>query len=239
MDESTATRPDADRRTSSRTAIVVKAVTLAVFVALAVTVGMLVDLPELEEIQQTVADLGPAAVFAFIGAYGLITLTPAPKAVLSMAAGAVFGFWAAVPIVIAGAMIGATAAFFLGQLLGRSAVEHFIGPKVEKIDRLLSRRGLVAVIGVRMVPVIPFTAINYASGLTGLRRRDYLLGTAIGMMPGIAAYVAIGAFGFDLDWPFWLALGALGVLTVGAGLFAWRWKKHDADSDDESDGERA
>jgi uncharacterized membrane protein YdjX (TVP38/TMEM64 family) len=71
-------------------------------------------------------------------------------------------------------------------------------------------------------------AINYASGLTGLRRRDYLLGTAIGMLPGVAAYVAIGAFGFELNWPFWLALGALGVLTIGAGVFAWRWKKHDA-----------
>ncbi|MGY6497206.1 MAG: TVP38/TMEM64 family protein [Microcella sp.] len=228
MDETTATRPDSDRRRSSRTAIVVKAVTLTVFVAIAVTVGILVDLPELEEIQQAVTELGPIAVVAFIGAYGLITLTPAPKAVLSIAAGAVFGFWAAVPIVIVGAMIGATTAFFLGQLLGRSAVEHFIGPKVEKIDRLLSRRGLVAVIGVRMVPVIPFTAINYASGLTGLRRRDYLLGTAIGMLPGIAAYVAIGAFGFELDWPFWLALGALGALTVGAALFAWRWNKHES-----------
>jgi uncharacterized membrane protein YdjX (TVP38/TMEM64 family) len=227
MDESSATRPEAGRRSSSRTAIIIKAATMAILVAVAVTIGVLVDMPELEDIQQAVADLGAAGVFAFIGAYGLITLTPAPKAVLSMAAGAIFGFLAAVPIVIAGAMIGATAAFFLGQVLGRSAVEHFIGPKVEKVDRLLSRRGLVAVIGVRMVPVIPFMAINYASGLTGLRRRDYLLGTAIGMLPGVAAYVAIGAFGFELDWPFWLALGALGVLTIGAGVFAWRWKKHD------------
>lgn len=210
---------------ASRTNLIVRASIFVVFVAVAVVVGFWVELPDLEEVRDLVDDLGAAGVIAFILAYGLITLTPAPKAVLSIAAGALFGFVAAVPIVIAGAMIGATAAYFLGQALGRGAVEHFVGTRVAAVDELLSRRGLVAVIGVRMIPIIPFTAINYASGLTALRRRDYLLGTAIGMLPGIAAYVAIGAFGFDLDWPFWVALGALGLLTVGGGVAAWRWKR--------------
>lgn len=235
MKTSLARRSDSSDGATSRTSIIVRASIFVVFVAVAVVVGFWVELPELEEVRELIADLGPAGVIAFILAYGLITLTPAPKAVLSIAAGALFGFAAAVPIVIAGAMLGATAAFFLGQALGRSAVEHFIGTRVAAVDELLSRRGLVAVIGVRMIPVIPFTAINYASGLTGLRRRDYLLGTAIGMLPGIAAYVAIGAFGFNLDWPFWVALGALGLLTAAGGLFAWRWKRK-KDNDEPGDG---
>lgn len=212
-------------RPTSRTNLIVRASFFVVFVAVAVVVGFSIELPKIEEVRDLVDDLGAAGVIAFILAYGLITLTPAPKAVLSIAAGTLYGFVAAVPIVIAGAMIGATAAYFLGRALGRGAVEHFLGARVAAVDELLSRRGLVAVIGVRLVPVIPFTAINYASGLTALRRRDYLLGTAIGMLPGIAAYVAIGAFGFELDWPFWVALGALGLLTVGGGVFAWRWKR--------------
>jgi uncharacterized membrane protein YdjX (TVP38/TMEM64 family) len=223
---------DTERETAAHSTrrIVIKLTVFVAIVAVAVTIGILVELPSVEQVQSAADELGfwGLAVFALV--YGGITMTPAPKSVMSIAAGAVFGFWAALPVVLIGAMLSATASYFLGQYLGRGAVEKFVGHRVDKVDRLLSRRGLVAVIGVRMVPVIPFMALNYASGLTGLRRRDYLLGSAIGMIPGVVAWVAIGAFGLELGPPFWIAVSALGILTATAGLVAWKAKKAESDA---------
>ncbi|HET8958710.1 MAG TPA: TVP38/TMEM64 family protein [Microcella sp.] len=225
MDENGEGSPEAGRVSLSRRGVAMRAGIFVVFVAVAVVVGLLVDLPEVDEVRAAVDDAGVIGVLVFALAYGAITLTPAPKAVLSIAAGALFGFWQAIPIVIFGAMLGATTAFVLGRALGRDAVEQYVGARIDRVDALLSERGLPAVIAVRLVPIIPFTVINYASGLTGLRQRDYLLGTAIGMLPGIAAYVAIGAYGVELDGRVWIALGALGVLSLAGIVGAWWMKK--------------
>ncbi len=51
----------------------------------------------------------------------------------------------------------------------------------------------------RLVPVLPFTAINYAAGLTSVRTRDYTIGTAVGIVPGTVSIVALGTFGPHRD----------------------------------------
>ncbi|MFX6949647.1 VTT domain-containing protein, partial [Acinetobacter baumannii] len=80
-------------------------------------------------------------------------------------------------------------------------------------------------------PVIPFTLINYGAGLTSVRRRDYAIGTAVGIIPGSAAYVALGAFGWELGPWFWVALSVVGVLLIGgvvAGILVRRRRTGDA-----------
>ena len=198
----------------------VRAITLGVFVAIAIAVGVFVPLPELEALRAWTADLGIAGGVGFALLYAAITLTPAPKNVLSVAAGLAFGFGWALAGVYAGALLGAAAAFALGRGLGRDAVERFTGARVARLDDLLRRRGLFAVIGVRLIPVLPFTAINYGAGLTAVRRRDYALGTAVGIIPGTVAYVALGAYGLEFGWPAWTAIGVLGALTLAGAVFA-------------------
>lgn len=215
---------------ASRSSIIGRAIALALFVALAAAVGLLVPLPSLEQVRESVADLGWAGAFVFALLYAAITLTPAPKNVLSVAAGLVFGFGLALVLVYAGALLGAAVAFALGRWLGRDAVERFTGSRVARLDELVRRRGLAAVIGVRLIPVIPFTAINYGAGLTAVRRRDYALGTALGIIPGTVAYVALGAFGLELGWPAWVAIGVLGTLTVGGAIWAERGRRTRRDS---------
>lgn len=77
--------------------------------------------------------------------------------------------------------------------MGRDAVERLTGTRLERVDQLLARRGLLAVLAVRLVPLVPFTAINYAAGLSTGRRRDYAWGTAVGIIPGTLSYVALGS----------------------------------------------
>ncbi|WP_434614622.1 TVP38/TMEM64 family protein [Arthrobacter sp. A5] len=199
---------------------------ILVFLVAAAAAAVLVSpLPPVGEIRSYFGRTGWWGPAAFIVAYAALTLAPVPKNVLSVAAGLIFGLGGGLAVVYAGAMLGSVAAFWLGRWLGREAVERFTGTRVEKVDRLLRRRGLAAMIGVRLVPVLPFTAINYAAGLTSLGWWQYFFGTAIGILPGTVSFVALGAFGLKPGWQLDLALGALGVLTLAGLVVAVRRRR--------------
>lgn len=203
----------------------VRLLLLVVFVAAATVVVLLVPLPEVKELRLMTDRAGWWAPAAFMTGYAALTLAPVPKNVLSIAAGVLFGFSAALALVYAGAMIGAAAAFWLGRIMGREAVESLTGTRVGKVDQVLRRRGFAAVVGVRLVPVLPFTAINYSAGLTSLGWRPYFLGTGLGILPGTISFVALGAYGLDFGWQTNVAAGVLGVLTLAGVIFAVRRRR--------------
>jgi uncharacterized membrane protein YdjX (TVP38/TMEM64 family) len=189
----------------------------------AAVVALTVDLPGTAETRATIEDTGWAAPVVFVGLYALVTLAPVPKNVLSAVAGLLFGLVEGVLLVHLAAMLGALVAFSLGRLLGRAAVERFTSARVQEVDALIARRGLMAVVMVRLVPIVPFTAINYTAGLTGVRLRDYTLGTAVGIIPGTVAYVTLGTYGSTPGaWPFLVSAAALVLLSVGGLLVAHR-----------------
>lgn len=189
-------------------------------------VAVSVGLPDASQLRADMVTAGPGAPVVFALLYALVTLTPLPKNVLTAFAGLLFGLMAGTVIVLSGALLGALAAFALGRVLGREAVERITGRRLARIDDLLSRHGLLAVLGVRLVPVVPFTAVNYAAGLTAVRNRDYLIGTALGIIPGTIAYVSLGAFGTSPgSWPFVLAVLALVALTLGGAAAASRYRR--------------
>lgn len=214
----------------SRSATLWRAGTLMVLFAAAVVVAFTVPLPSMDEIRAWIDGAGFLGAAGFVVGYALVTLTPVPKNVVSIAAGFAWGLAPGVALVMFGALLGATRAFVLGRALGRDAIERFTGARVQAVDELLQRRGLLSIIGVRLIPVLPFTAINYAAGLTGVRVRDYALGTVIGIIPGTIAYVVVGAFGAELNGGFFVALGVLGVLTIGGILAAYWWRRNRNDT---------
>ncbi len=188
-------------------------------VVVAVTVGV----PPVEDVRTWVGAAGWAGPVLYAAVYAALTLTPAPATVLSIGAGLLFGLYGGVAVVVAGALLSAGGGFALSRVLGRGAVERVDSDRLRRLDDLFRRRGLLAVIGVRLVPLLPFAALNYACGLTALRTRDYLLGTAVGILPGATAYVAIGAFGTEPgSLPFLLAVGGLLVLSAGGLVVARR-----------------
>ena len=204
----------------------VRLTVLVLVVTLAAVVAALVGLPDVTRLRADVAGLGPAGPAVFVLLYAAATLAPLPKNVLTAAAGVLFGLAEGVVVVLVAALLGAVAAFALGRALGRDAVERITGTRVARVDALLRRHGLPAVLAVRLVPVLPFTAINYAAGLTAVRFRDYLGGTALGIVPGTVAFVALGAYGTSPgSWPFVVAVGVLVALTAGGAVAARRSRR--------------
>lgn len=199
---------------------VVKASLLVLAVTVFTMTAWALPIPSVDQIRHLVADAGWWGPLGFGAGYAALTLAPVPKNVLSIAAGVLFGFGPGLLIVYTAAMLGASAAFWLGRALGREAVERFTGTRVAKVEDVLLRHGFTAVVGVRLVPVLPFTAINYSAGLTALGWWPYFLGTLVGIIPGTASYLALGAYGFQPGAQMELAFAVLGILTLAGIAYA-------------------
>lgn len=209
----------------------IKAVVLGIALVLFTVAALVLPIPNVDQMRSTVAEAGWWGPLGFGAAYAALTLAPVPKNVLSIAAGVLFGFGPGLLIVYTAAMAGATGAFWLGRALGREAVERFTGTRVAKVEDLLVRHGFLAVIGVRLVPVLPFTAINYSAGLTSLGWWPYFLGTLIGIIPGTASYLALGAFGFQPGLQAELAFAVLVLLTLATIAYLIRARRRRGDAD--------
>lgn len=202
-----------------------RAVALLVVLAVAVVAALVLGMPSRTQVQVWLDGLGPAAPVAFVVVYSAATLTPLPKNVLSVAAGFAFGVAWGVGLVWLASMAGACAAFALSRALGREAVEAMVGQHVAPVDDALQRHGTLAVVAVRLVPVLPFTPVNYALGLTALPWRPYVVGTALGIVPGTVAHVALGASVTQTSWGMAAAaLTVVGLLSVAGALSARHWR---------------
>jgi uncharacterized membrane protein YdjX (TVP38/TMEM64 family) len=191
---------------------------LVLLVGAGIAVAATVGVPPLAQVRTWVAAAGWAGPVLYAGLFALASLTPAPASVLTVGAGALFGWAVGTPVAFAGALVGALAGFGMARTLGRSTVEGLGGQRLARLDAMLRERGLLAVIGIRLVPLGPAAMVNAACGLTAVRTRDYVTGTAIGLLPGIVTFVAFGAFGTQPgSAPFLLAVLALALL-IGVGV---------------------
>jgi uncharacterized membrane protein YdjX (TVP38/TMEM64 family) len=153
----------------------------------------------LTEILAGIHSLGVIAPIVFAGIYILATVAFLPGSVLTLGAGVVFGVvWGSVYVFVA-ATLGAIAAFLVGRYLARDWVAAKIAdnPKFAAIDAAVGREGLKIVLLTRLSPIFPFNLLNYAYGVTGVRLRDYAIGS-IGMLPGTIMYVYIGSLAGSL-----------------------------------------
>lgn len=132
-------------------------------------------------------------VFALVYAVSVVAFVPA--SVLTLGAGAVYGFWTGTAVVLVGASLGAFLSFLLARTALRKRVEAWTegSERFRALDGAVSREGGKIVFLVRLAPIFPFTYINYAFGLTGIPTLTYTVATIVGMIPGTLAYVYVGS----------------------------------------------
>ncbi len=131
-------------------------------------------------LQSLGARFGPLAAVA---AFALAVAVALPLTFLTLVAIIAFGAWGGFACALPGALLGAAISYALGRSLGREAIERLGGERVKTLSLQLEKRGLLAVILVRFVPVAPFAVVNMMAGASRIRLRHLLLGTAIGMTP--------------------------------------------------------
>jgi uncharacterized membrane protein YdjX (TVP38/TMEM64 family) len=106
-----------------------------------------------------------------------------PGTLLTALGAAIFGAYWGFLYVWIGAMVGASAAFWIGRILAREFASSLIGDRLRKYDDAIERNGFATVLYLRLL-YFPFTAMNFGMGLTKVRFRDYLLGTGLGILVG-------------------------------------------------------
>ncbi len=144
-------------------------------------------------IRDYIQGFGRFAVIVHIIAYTLNTISIVPPiAGLSLAAGLVFGkIWGAVYLMI-GAMLGTSCTFFISRFFGRQIAERFLKGKFKNLDNSLERRGFGTILFFRLIPIVPYEVLNYASGLSKIRFKDYFLATLVGLIPGVTISAFFG-----------------------------------------------
>ena len=195
------------------------AITLVALLAVALVVrsdlvgesGAIAEVLRLAEQNRTSWQGLAAVLLAFL----LSSLLFIPVTIVIAGTGALFGPLLGPAYALAGSLLAAAAAFGVGRLLGRDWVRQFASRRVMALNRRLTRHGLVAMTVLRLFPIGPFTVVNLISGASEIRARDFMLGSLIGMSPGI---VLMTLFGDRLGA--WLRHPNLGNLAVVVGIAA-------------------
>ncbi|MEO6211313.1 MAG: TVP38/TMEM64 family protein [Gemmatimonadaceae bacterium] len=137
--------------------------------------------------------LGAWGPIAFIATYMVAEIFLIPGSLLTLAAGALFGFTAGSAYTFIGAMLGSLASFFMGRSVVRPLVTRRLqgNERFALIDSIASRGGIRLVALLRLSPVLPYTVLNYALGVTRISARDYTIGTTF-ILPGTLVFVYYG-----------------------------------------------
>ena len=142
-----------------------------------------------------------------------------PGAVMTIAGGLAFGALRGSVYSLLGAEAGALVAFAAGRFLGRSFVQRVVGARFEKLLARIGRHGFQIIFYLRLVPLIPYNALNLLAGASPITFRDYFWASAIGMVPGTILFAFLGdALWHPTSPRFFLALALIAVCFAGGEL---------------------
>jgi phosphatidylserine/phosphatidylglycerophosphate/cardiolipin synthase-like enzyme/uncharacterized membrane protein YdjX (TVP38/TMEM64 family) len=171
-------------------------------------------------------DESPAAPVLVIAAYIVGGLLVVPVTALIVATGIVFGPLTGSLYAFAGVLLSAAVTYDVGRRMGRHAVRRLAGARLNRITRRLAKKGMVAIAIIRLLPIAPFSVVNAVAGASHIRLREFMLGTALGMFPGIVATLVfvdrVTAVVTDPGLPTFLMLAGFVALIVAIALFVHR-----------------
>ena len=148
-----------------------------------------------------VRSYGPWGPVIFVVAYVAATIVLIPSTALTLAAGYLYGPKYGTALVSLAGTIGASLAFlisrYLAQPYAKAKLQQY--PKLESIEKQVSAEGVKLVLLLRLAPLVPFTVLNYALGVTDIAFLPYISATWIGKLPGVVASVYVGSTGRSVD----------------------------------------
>ena len=139
----------------------------------------------------------------------MVAVLPIPAEAPAMINGALFGPLTGTVITWVGALLGAALSFEIARALGRPVAARLIGEeRLVRADQMVDQAGWTGLLVLRLLPVVAFTAINWAAGLTTVSRFRFLWTTAIGILPGAIVFTASGS-------------GLAAILKSGSAPLSW------------------
>jgi uncharacterized membrane protein YdjX (TVP38/TMEM64 family) len=120
-----------------------------------------------------------------IGAFLIGGVFAFPVTLLIFAAAVIFDWWQAILFSLLGCLLSALLVYAVGRRVGRKQVARLAGRRLNRVNRLIARQGVLAVTAVRLVPIAPYSLVNLAAGAARVPFRDFFYGTLLGMSPGV------------------------------------------------------
>lgn len=158
----------------------------------------------------------------FFVSYVIVAALSLPLAVwMTLAAGALFGFWQGLLLASFASVIGATLAFLAARYFLRDWVRARLGARASSIDQGIARDGAFYLFTLRLIPVVPFFAINLLMGITSMGVRTFFWVSQVGMLAGTAAYVNAGTQLAGLDSLSGIVSPPLLLSFIILGIFPW------------------
>ncbi|MGV0646624.1 TVP38/TMEM64 family protein [Mycolicibacterium sp. XJ879] len=217
--------PPTSRRRHVLRLVAVAAFLLGLFYLVAV--ARVIDV---EAVRNAVAATGPIAPLAYVVASAVLGAVFVPGPILAAGSGLLFGPVLGVFVTL-GATVGtATIASLIGRRAGRDSARALLGAQhAERLDRLILRGGLWAVVGQRFVPGVSDALASYAFGAFGVPLWQMAVGAFIGSAPRAFVYTALGASIGDLSSPLvyaavavWCVMAVVGAFATHRGFRTWR-----------------
>jgi uncharacterized membrane protein YdjX (TVP38/TMEM64 family) len=179
------------------------------------------------DLRRELLDLGPAGALVML----VHAVVPFPSELVNAAAGFVYGFWIALPLVLFGWLLSALATYAIGRLAARPVLQRFIGEeRLEEGARLVERGGRTALLAARLVPIVPYSAVGYVAGAAQVPLWRFAWTTVVGSVPLFAAVVYLGNRLDSLsptDPGLLVAVGSFLLLLVGGRVLTQRVRRRE------------
>ena len=195
---------------------------IAAIMLVAVFLMQKIGVSELREL------IGEHVLFApmiYVLCFAILPIFLFPVPVLAVVAGAVFGLFAGSLYTIIGAMINSVLMFYIARFLGFRAVSDFTQNSKSKILKTLGEPGgkFSLILILRLMPLVPYNALNYACGVMNVSLREYVVATFVGIVPATFIMVNLGEKALDMrSNGFIIACVLMAALVV---LSSWGAKK--------------
>jgi uncharacterized membrane protein YdjX (TVP38/TMEM64 family) len=204
----------------------------ATLAGIALLAGMVLAIPELRdafqaavrgdtaEVRKQIDDLGVAGPLLILALALIHTVVLYPAEILDAAAGFVYGFFPALALVMFGWLLSGLVCFAVGRSVARPLLDRWFGAeRFERTEAAIERGGVTLLLGVRLIPIVPFSLVSYAAGAARVPLWRFIWTTTVAYLPITALSVYFGSRleGLSLTDPLVLGSAAalLGLLLLG------------------------